>query len=555
MVRRFLFLVPLALALLVSAAAAAPLDKSANEKIDEAINEHYLATDFRKAEGILLGVINACNDQCSPSVIARAWMYVGLVRGSGNQDIGSATEAFGNAVAADPNVDLDQALATPETQDAFRSVKKSGGGSGSAAATPAAAGVATLDCTPAVREVETSRPIPISCDAPSGAAAVELAYRRSSDSAYTTVLFEEAGGFVTAEVPCEATSTPGELQLYVVASGAAGGVAGQWGTPDAPVIINLVEESTMAPPSLPGQPAPPRCGATGTGGIEDSGADCPPGFPGCAGAGNWGDSCTPAEPCKEGLYCEQGICEPAPACDSDSECASGVCSEGFCEMEAGGEGAAGPFKKNWVGLHVGLDIPIVVGNQLCFRDGGWNDGFRCYDSAGNGPVEDYNLWSSGRSASPLLGTTRILLSYDRFFTPKISVGARAGFAFGGGEADFQPIHAEARVAYWFVGVNDLGFNPYVFGGGGMAQVNSKVTADVCPVNLTPEQEAAGVPGCPATYQLDAYKLMGLGFVEAGAGALIKVAGSSGVLVNVGLMYMFPFPGVNIEPSVGYVVGF
>ncbi|HEX3871398.1 MAG TPA: hypothetical protein VHV77_13225, partial [Pirellulales bacterium] len=58
-------------------------DNAASKKIDEAINEHYLATDFDKAEGVLTGTINACGEKCSPGVIAKAWMYVGIVRGSG----------------------------------------------------------------------------------------------------------------------------------------------------------------------------------------------------------------------------------------------------------------------------------------------------------------------------------------------------------------------------------------------------------------------------------------------------------------------------------------
>ena len=58
-------------------------DKAANKKIDEAINTHYFATDFDKAEGVLLGTVEACGDKCSPQTLGRAWMYIGVVRGSG----------------------------------------------------------------------------------------------------------------------------------------------------------------------------------------------------------------------------------------------------------------------------------------------------------------------------------------------------------------------------------------------------------------------------------------------------------------------------------------
>ncbi|HLV68823.1 MAG TPA: hypothetical protein VKY73_23565, partial [Polyangiaceae bacterium] len=92
----FLSLLALAWALLIAPAALAQYtrDTSANKKIDEAVNMHYLATDFDKAEGVLLGTVKACEDKCSPQTLARAWMYVGIVRGSGRSDIPGAKEAF-----------------------------------------------------------------------------------------------------------------------------------------------------------------------------------------------------------------------------------------------------------------------------------------------------------------------------------------------------------------------------------------------------------------------------------------------------------------------------
>jgi len=84
------------------AAAQYTRDSAATKKIDEAINEHYLATDFDKAEQVLTGTVTACGDKCSPPVIARAWMYVGIVRGSGKSDQAGAKEAFQKALATDP---------------------------------------------------------------------------------------------------------------------------------------------------------------------------------------------------------------------------------------------------------------------------------------------------------------------------------------------------------------------------------------------------------------------------------------------------------------------
>jgi hypothetical protein len=116
----FLSLIVLALALLFPQLASAQYtrDAAANRKVDEAINMHYLATDFDKAEGVLMGTVKACEDKCSPQTLARAWMYIGIVRGSGKSNIGGAKEAFQSAVALDASVKLDVALATAETQAA-----------------------------------------------------------------------------------------------------------------------------------------------------------------------------------------------------------------------------------------------------------------------------------------------------------------------------------------------------------------------------------------------------------------------------------------------------
>ena len=98
------FLITVLIAAFSLSAVAAPKDGAALKKVDEAINVHYLATEFDKAEAMLLGVIKACGKDCSPSVIGKAYMYVGLVRGSGKNNLAGAKDAFEKAKAADPAV-------------------------------------------------------------------------------------------------------------------------------------------------------------------------------------------------------------------------------------------------------------------------------------------------------------------------------------------------------------------------------------------------------------------------------------------------------------------
>lgn len=108
-------------------AHAAPKDKSANKMIDKAINEHYLGTNFRKAESLLLGTIKACGEECSEPVLARAWMYVGVVRGSGNKDQKGAKAAFEEALEQDPEIALDENIADAATKKSFAAVAKKKG--------------------------------------------------------------------------------------------------------------------------------------------------------------------------------------------------------------------------------------------------------------------------------------------------------------------------------------------------------------------------------------------------------------------------------------------
>src|SRR5688572_7347610 len=116
-----------------------PRDRSAREKIDEAVADHYLKMNFGQAEEQLLGVVKACEDKCRPATLARAWMYVGVVRGSGKGDQHAALEAFQAAVGHDPRVALDDGLATPATQTTFKAAKRN---AKSTPAPPIAAAVA-----------------------------------------------------------------------------------------------------------------------------------------------------------------------------------------------------------------------------------------------------------------------------------------------------------------------------------------------------------------------------------------------------------------------------
>lgn len=575
-------------------------DNAANKKIDEAINQHYLATDFDKAEAVLTGTINACGDKCSPGVIAKAWMYVGIVRGSGKNDQNGAKDAFQKALALDPNVKLDTQLATPDTQTTFGNL----GGSGAEAAPaekpsskppPAAASEDSgndkggIKCTPDVREVQTRRPIPMQCTTDEEAASMELRYKPFGGE-WKTVKMKKKDDAFRGEIPCDATGSAGELKVYVRAKDASGENVDSFGSKSKPVSFQLSETTTAEPPAYDGEEAPQRCVAK---------EECPPDFPGCQdkpkrGDKDWGAACDNSMECKEGLLCNDGTCEQAPSCDTNADCQTGSCVDNKCSVgEGGGGGSSTPYKKNWIGLHFAQDIAIIGGSDVCSVGSRTANGYACYISGST--TEPYNgnpYPGAGIATGTALATQRILLSFERAFTPNITAGLRIGYAFGGGPpagkgpddqmrpkdangvplpatngTAFLPFHLELRLAYYF-GKGALakkGLRPYVAAGGGLAQVDAKVKVSVadCQESLSTDDYNNCIQGKSPPfdtsktrpYDLDAWRKMGQGFITLAGGAMYAFNPRLGAVLNINLMYMLPTSGPVIEPSLGVEYGF
>jgi hypothetical protein len=583
--RLSLRLLCLLLTLALPASAQFTRDNAANKKIDEAINEHYLATDFDKAEGVLTGTVTACGDKCSPGVIARAWMYVGIVRGSGKNDQAGAKEAFQKAIATDPQVKLDTALATPETQKTFDGT----GGAAGSAATPEPAGAEKPDpaggaeeegpggmkCTPDAMEVQTRRIIPVECQSDEEAASVELRYKPFGGD-WKTVKMTKKGDTFRGEVPCVDTKSAGDLKVYARAKDAAGETIDNWGSKNKPINYTMGEAVAGDPPAYAGEAAPERC--------ADS-AECPPDFPGCGGGKtrgdvDWGGPCENSTQCKSGLLCEGGVCETAPSCETDADCSTGKCTEGKCDVGDDVAVSAGPYKKNWFGIHYGIDLAVIGGSNVC----GTGGGYECYTAGSRSdPYGGPPYPGTGIATGFAMGTHRVMLNYDRAFTPHITAGLRVGYALFGGppaitnfndeddpsddtKISFLPIHAEARVTYWFRqgGLAAKLIRPYAGIGGGMAQVDAKVPVTVYDCHdQGATREACGegdtdppvdASGKSVQKKLDAWKKLGQGFVELSGGVVFAVKDQIGIQVNVNGMYMLGSSGLVVQPSLGLIYG-
>jgi hypothetical protein len=532
----------LLLALLATSAfaMAAPRDKAAQKKIEEAIYTNFLNTDFDGAEGLLLGTIRACEDKCSPGLVAKAWMYVGVIRGSGRNDLNGAQEAFSTAIGIDANVALDNEIATDPVKATFAKVK--GGGAPPAAAsggTPAASG--SFTCAPAPTEIETRRAFPLQCDADDKVTAVKVHYKGPNGS-WQSVKMTLQGGSFRGTMPCAATQTAGPFQYYVEGADADGNDVAAYGTEDDPKSVDVMAETTADPPAYPDEQPPARC-AVGEGGTT------PPVAGGACG--------TSGEPCGADDCCEEGL----------------ACNSGTCETETSRSKKGGPYPKNWVGLHFGFDLATVSSDAACGADARNNDHIVCFD--GN---QTYSGTPAGIAQGKINGgftpaTMRLMASYERLFGA-LGLEGRLGFAFNGGKTPsggsaFLPIHLEARAKWWLRGVSSFsvpGFRPWLHVGGGMAQVDAKVNTDIvdCGTGNTNLQfdncrgaanvnDAKGYRG--VVRHVQATKQLGRGFATVGGGVMYAVAKNHGAVLNLNLMIPFPAVAFVFEPSIGYEYAF
>ena len=566
------------------AAAAALTDQQANQQIDNAINTNYASADIDLAEKKLLDVIKACGKSCSQPVVARAWMYVGIVRGSGRDDVAGATEAFRAAKAADPSVQLDELFATDLVKRVFAQTP---GPAGSAAlmgdmksrtATPEP--VSAVICSLDVLEVETQRPIPISCRAPAGTVGAVLSYKHESSNRWRTLPMTASQGGWVAEIPCTDTTQIGVLAYHVRAVDNAGQPVDTLGDEQDPQELSLVEKTDASPPSLPNQAPPASCRPKKE---PEEGPKGPT-------LGTYGDACADTSQCQGGLTCTDGKCTADVSCESDSDCASGACIDNVCALpDCEGDDCTIESRapKNWIGLQGGLDFALMSGDQVCAQ--GADPAYACFED-GNPYVGVPNRNYGGSIDTGFrTATARIMLSYERVLSPLLSIEGRFGFAFNGGPeskrdlggdgSKFLPYHAEGRLKLYFTrvfredGSGLRGPSGFVTFGGGLAQVDPHVKVQVGECRKAENRIPPAVPGAPVELdsdegqclnstnrvfevnELDVYQRLGQGFVTGGVGFRYGLGKHVAAIASVNGQFLFPSAGFTLSPSLGVSAGF
>jgi hypothetical protein len=251
---------------------------------------------------------------------------------------------------------------------------------------------------------------------------------------------------------------------------------------------------------------------------DDAAADCPPDFPGC--------EAVPDKP-------EQPQQEDGPDLGTVNWLSAGL-QQDFL-MFSGESGVCGTGR------------PAELS---CFRAG---DEFR-------DPTTQFIAGDGGEVAGGFRpATTRLLIGYDRVLFPNIAIGARLGYAIGGGPAEpggaaFVPFHAELRGAYWFGPLEVRKVRPYAMVGGGLAQVDSSVTTEL--VDRSPQgQIPVDDEGQPAASRVTVWKKTGTTFAALGAGAMYPLNRKSGITAELKGVLLFPSSGMSVSLQAGYTYGF
>jgi hypothetical protein len=573
-----------ALSLLALDAAAAITDQQANKRIEDAINHNYASADIDVAEKKLMDVIKACTGSCSPAVVARAWMYVGIVRGGGRDDATGATQAFQSAKAADPAVQLDDLFATDMVRKVFAQTAAPGAGRSDmplmgdirdrASAPPA---VTAISCSIDVTEVETQRPIPVSCRTPAGTVKAVLTYKHESSNRWRELDMTQSRGTWVTEIPCTETTQLGVLAYYVRALGAQNQPIDSMGSEQDPDELNLVQSTDAKPPALPNQPPPASCRPKKE--PEPKGPTL----------GSYGDACTDSAQCQGGLSCSDGKCTADVSCETDSDCASGACLDNVCALPDECEGAdcdlGNRAPGNWFGIQGGLDFAMMSGSQVCSE--GADPAYSCFE--GDNPYVGVpnNNFGGSIDGGFVASTARIMLSYERVIASTFTLEGRLGFAFNGGpespralggdNSKFLPFHAEGRVKMYFSrvyredGSGLDGASGFAMLGGGIAQVDPHVSVPVgeCridsqtpplpgqPVMLDP-REGACRNSANQVYQVkdvDVYQRLGQAFVSGGVGLRWGFGKHVAAIANLNAQLLLPSTGFTLSPSLGVAAGF
>lgn len=519
-------------------------DAKATTLADQAVFEDYLNLNLDAAVSKLKTAIELCDTDCSPPVKARIFRDLGVIRIAAQQNSNEGLEMFVKALRVDPNIELDEDLTTPDVEQAFDRARKQVSSLENAGATTSAgaSGPPAQPTHSPPSEQTVNTPVPLYFQVPSSeyfqdASIAKVFYRAFGAPQFSSRELKRKGNAFSGQISClEVGGVEGTLKYYFVVYSSDEQELASLGSADAPFEVAIKHEIRGPAPSLPGEAAPQRCNTKAPAAAED----CPPEFPGCDAEGDW-----------------------TPADDLDE--------------------AQEEFSRHSVSISFQQEFVFQSGENVCGLHNDFAIEWECFDDGGN--LRDPYL-ASGHTGLPTItgaavvsdggnftdgfeaGTRRVLLGYAYRFRPELTLGARLGFAFGGGpqyvtedptfdRAQFFPVHAELEVGYWPFGATAI-VSPFVKLSGGIAQFDAKSRVEVL-LTGQPELDACAGACDGLEAELDAWNKQGLGFAGATLGASV---GTPQISLLLEARYLLSFPtssylkgGSSIGASAGIQLGF
>ncbi|MEN9577920.1 MAG: hypothetical protein RJA70_929 [Pseudomonadota bacterium] len=555
--RPVVFLAALGIFVLSAPTARAASEADAKALSEKALYDDYLNLRFDDAVAKLKTAIAACETGCSKLVLAQLYRNLGVVLVAGQQNKPEGVQAFAKAILADPGVQLDPDLTTPEVEAALEDARKLSPApleeqvevqldEPAVEQGPAASGAIT-HVAPTEQSINTPLPLFIEVKPGESVAKVTAFVRGFGTPKFKPVSFARRPDGFAASASCQDVGgTTGELQYYIVAYDEDGDGVGRVGNEEQPVVVEIKNTLEGDAPHLPNALPPQACSTPTTP------QDCPPDFPGCS-LGDWGKT------------------------DEGEEKKSAANAE---------------FKRHWLSVSLQQDFLLMPASEnVCGSTR--VEGYECFygDGRYRDPArgEPGLLQPDGTRSDPgkvtggfVPATTRLVLGYELALIENLHVGARLGFAFNGGpqlkatedvfttdlvtgtpvmttrevsKPGFLPLHIEARVGYWFGTMTSL-VRPHATLSGGVAQVDGKLV----PAIVEPRRQNATdcPPGSDASClqtKVEAWRTAGAGFGAASFGMMVPFATNHGLDLDAKFMMLFGDAGQALAVQLGYMVGF
>lgn len=260
---RFRSLVTLAgavAALSILGTAHAGPAEDAQKLADQAMNEDFLATDFKGALKKLKTALKMCGG-CENPVKARLYRDLGLLYATGFNNKGAALVNFQKAVKLDKDVTLPRAYASDDVKKLFL---KAGGRK------------ETL-LHDAVNEQKKNTPVPIYAELLGEVpdAILTVHYRVQGQKVFKELAMDARSGGFGAYLPCDAVLNKDSIEYYVTVNRADKTVATS-GSDEKPFSVELAEEIDGEVRSLPGDSEPQSCAKPATPDLGDDDLDDEP---------------------------------------------------------------------------------------------------------------------------------------------------------------------------------------------------------------------------------------------------------------------------------------